>query len=70
MNIMGMMNNLQQSGGMGAILGMSLGDMLEEDNAPPTVYSHLLRPIAGGEVMGCFTTKDFSFFTKKKVQFK
>lgn len=58
-----------QSGGVGDLLGMSLGDMLEED-APPSVYSNLLRPMTGSELMGCFTTKNFSFLNAKKAQFK
>jgi hypothetical protein len=68
--MMSIFNNLQQSGGMGAILGMSLGSMLEEEGNPTTVYSAILRPITGTEIMACFTQKDFSFFTRKRQQFR
>lgn len=47
-NIMSVFNNLQQSGGMGTLLGMSLGSMLEEENQPTTVYSAILTPVTGG----------------------
>jgi hypothetical protein len=65
-NMMSIFNNLQQSGGMGALLGMSLGSMLEEEGQPTTVYSAILTPIAGSEILACFTQKDFSFISRKR----
>lgn len=47
MNIMSIFNNLQQSGGMGTLMSMSLGAMLEEEGQPTTIYSAILAPITG-----------------------
>lgn len=69
-NIMSVFNNLQQSGGMGTLLGMSLGAMLEEENQPTTVYSAILAPVTGGEILACFTQKDFSFIGRKREAFR
>lgn len=67
---MSVFNNLQQSGGMGTLLGMSLGAMLEEENQPTTVYSAILAPVTGGEILACFTQKDFSFIGRKRAAFR
>lgn len=55
---------------MGALLGMSLGSMLEESGQPTTIYSAILNPVAGSDLLTCFTQKDFSFIGRKREQFR
>lgn len=45
-NLMGLFNNMQQSGGIGELLSMSLGDMVDEGEIDP-IYRDVFKVISG-----------------------
>ena len=56
---------MQQDGGLGGLLGMSLGDMFEEGDVDP-IYSALFGVLSGSELIGLILQKNFSFFNTKR----
>ena len=68
MNYMQMFNSfLQNNGGMGNLLGMSLGDMFEEGEGDP-IYTTLFKVLNGTEMIAIFTQKNFAFLNTKRPQ--
>lgn len=66
---MGLFNNMQQNGGIGDLLSMSLGDMVDEGEIDP-IYRDVWKVISGSEIIGMFTVKNFSFLNSKRAEFK
>jgi len=58
---------MQQEGGIGSLLGMSFGDMFEEEDVDP-IYTKLFKVLSGSELIGMILSKNFSFFNTKKSQ--
>jgi hypothetical protein len=46
-NVMSLFGEMQQNGGIGQLLNMSLGDMADEGEVDP-IYKHLFQVVSGG----------------------
>ncbi len=57
---------MQQNGGIGDLLTMSLGDMVDEGEMDP-IYRDVFKVISGSEIIAMFTRKNFSFLTTKRA---
>lgn len=60
---------MQQDGGIGGLLGMSLGDMFEEGEVDP-IYTNLFKVLSGSELIGLILQKNFTFFNTKRAECK
>lgn len=60
---------MSQGNGMGNLLGLSLGDMFEEEELDP-IYKNIFKVMSGGEIIGLITQKNFSFFNTKRQEIK
>lgn len=63
---MQLFNSVQQNGGIGDLLTMSLGDMVDEGEMDP-IYRDVFKVISGSEIITMFTRKNFSFLTTKRA---
>lgn len=60
---------MQQDGGIGGLLGMSLSEMFEEGDVDP-VYTNLFKVLSGSELIGMILSKNFSFLNTKRSECK
>lgn len=64
-NLGSIFSQIQESGGVGEIMSMSLGQTIEEGTGAPTIYSSILRSFTGSDILSCFTSKNFDFLDTK-----